>query len=156
MGQIRKFTKKFSYMITKPYKVYKFVGVNVAHLEFIKRYARLGPREVTRPAALEGADMQAMTCEKLATGLLLRKAHDPDPKSKFEVGRTKIFIRYFDCLVDKIDCASSRMLRGLSGKHERPLLLLFGRIPVAFGRLEEERDRSSRMIRRQFHKPEIS
>lgn len=82
------------------HKVYKFVGVNVTHLEFITRYCRLGPRELSRPAAVESEKMQGITCEKLATGLLLRTSFDPDAKSKFEVGRTKIFIRYvntFSC-----------------------------------------------------------
>ena len=75
-------------------KVYKFVGVNVTHQDFIKRYARLGPRELTSPPRLEGKEMEAMTCDKLAHCLLLRTSHDPNARTKFEVGKTKIFIRY--------------------------------------------------------------
>lgn len=74
-------------------QVYKFVGVNLSHMEFIRRYSKLGPREVTLPIRLEGPEMQAMTCEKLAAGLLLKTSSDPDARLKFEVGKTKIFIR---------------------------------------------------------------
>lgn len=74
-------------------KVYKFVGVNVTHMDFIKRYSRLGPREYTTAERLEGEEMQAMTCEKLATVLLLTRSRDVNARSKYEVGKTKIFIR---------------------------------------------------------------
>lgn len=73
--------------------MYKFVGVNVTHLDFIKRYSRLGPRELTSPPRMEGKEMEAMTCDKLAHCLLLRTSHDPNARTKFEVGKTKIFIR---------------------------------------------------------------
>lgn len=74
-------------------KVYKFVGVNVTHQDFIKRYSRLGPRELTSPPRTDGPEMEAMTCDKLAHCLLLRTSHDPNSRTKFEVGKTKIFIR---------------------------------------------------------------
>eukprot|EP00904_Undaria_pinnatifida_P002600 jgi/Undpi1/12340/HiC_scaffold_5.g02016.m1 len=79
--------------IVEAAQVYKFVGVNVTHLDFIKRYARLAPRELTSAARLDGKDMEAMTCDKLAHCLLLRTSHDPNSRTKFEVGKTKIFIR---------------------------------------------------------------
>lgn len=52
------------------------------------------PRE-----ALQGAneDLQARTCEALARNLLVDKSSDVsglDTRSKYEMGRTKIFIRY--------------------------------------------------------------
>lgn len=74
-------------------KVYKFVGVNVSHPEFIKRYGRLGPRELTASGRPGDAESEAVVCTKLADALLIRDRHDPDSKTKFEVGRTKIFIR---------------------------------------------------------------
>ena len=73
-------------------QVYKFVGVNVSHREFIKRYGRLGPRELAA-RGVGDAEMEAITCTDLADSLLIRNRHDPDPKSKYEVGKTKIFIR---------------------------------------------------------------
>lgn len=80
--------------ITIRLKVYKFVGVNVSHPEFIKRYGRLGPRELAASSRLGDQEMEAITCTKLADSLLIRDRHDPDSKSKYEVGKTKIFIRY--------------------------------------------------------------
>lgn len=74
--------------------MYKFVGVNVSHPEFIKRYGRLGPRELSAPSRLGDEEMEAITCTKLADALLIRDRHDPDSKSKYEVGKTKIFIRW--------------------------------------------------------------
>lgn len=64
------------------------------HMEFIRRFGRLGPREIIAPPRLEGTEMQAMTCEKLAASLLHRDIINSDGRSKFEVGRTKIFIRF--------------------------------------------------------------
>ncbi|CAM9439674.1 unnamed protein product [Ascophyllum nodosum] len=79
--------------IVEAAQVYKFVGVNLDHMEFIKRFRRLVPREITWPSRLEGAEMLAMTCGKVAECLLLHDPKDSDTRSKFEVGRTKIFIR---------------------------------------------------------------
>ncbi|CAB1098436.1 unnamed protein product [Ectocarpus sp. CCAP 1310/34] len=79
--------------IVEAAQVYKFVGVNVSHLEFIKRYGRLGPRELTASGRPGDAESEAVVCTKLADVLLIRDRHDPDSKTKFEVGRTKIFIR---------------------------------------------------------------
>lgn len=73
--------------------MYKFVGVNVSHADFIKRYGRLGPRELGSSTVLGNPEMEVATCAKLADSLLIRNRYDPDSKSKFEVGRTKIFIR---------------------------------------------------------------
>eukprot|EP00752_Nemacystus_decipiens_P009888 g8821.t1 len=78
--------------IVEAAQVYKFVGVNVSHSEFIKRYGRLGPRELTA-RGLGDPEIEAITCTNLADSLLIRNRHDPDPKSKYEVGKTKIFIR---------------------------------------------------------------
>lgn len=64
----------------------------MSHSEFIKRYGRLGPRELTG-RGLGDPEMEAITCTNLADSLLIRNRHDPDPKSKYEVGKTKIFIR---------------------------------------------------------------
>lgn len=81
------------------FKVYKFVGVNVSHSEFIKRYGRLGPEKLSRSAGQGDQEVDAMTCTKLADHLLVRNRHDPDSKSKYEVGKTKVFIR---CVVLEI------------------------------------------------------
>lgn len=64
----------------------------MSHSEFIKRYGRLGPRELT-PRGLGDPEMETITCTNLADSLLIRNRRDPDPKSKYEVGKTKIFIR---------------------------------------------------------------
>lgn len=64
----------------------------MSHAEFVKRYGRLGPRELAAPSRGD-AEMEAITCANLANSLLIRNRHDPDPKSKYEVGKTKIFIR---------------------------------------------------------------
>lgn len=91
-------------------KVYKFVGVNVTHLDFIKRYSRLGPRELVSPPRMDGKEMEAMTCDKLAHCLLLRTSHDPNSRTKFEVGKTKIFIRY----AERVCRCSLARVRGYS------------------------------------------
>lgn len=95
-------------------KVYKFVGVNIAHLEFIRRYYRLGPQELGGPDALANAgdDAQFAACDRLASHLLLRRAHDPDTKTKFEIGRTKIFIRCINSAfsLSHADCATTNTL----------------------------------------------
>lgn len=64
----------------------------MSHPEFIKRYGRLAPRELTASGNGD-PEMEATTCTRLADSLLVRDRHDPDPKSKYEVGKTKIFIR---------------------------------------------------------------
>lgn len=96
---------------TQSSKVYKFVGVNVSHPEFIKRYGRLGPRELSKSAGQGDEEVDAIACTKLADHLLVRNRHDPDSKSKYEVGRTKIFIRcvyrrWHDLQLPIFDCVS--------------------------------------------------
>ncbi len=65
----------------------------MSHSDFIKRYGRLGPRELSSSNVLGNPEIEAVSCAKLADSLLIRNRYDPDAKSKFEVGRTKIFIR---------------------------------------------------------------
>lgn len=82
-------------------QVYKFVGVNVSHIEFITRYSRLAPQHLRANGAEAARDAgddasRGRACEALATHLLVS---DADPKgsearSKFEMGKTKIFIRW--------------------------------------------------------------
>lgn len=78
-------------------QVYKFVGVNVAHEEFIGRYQRLGAPQLNGSKALETGDEEVIgrACEALATDLLVPDGNPQgaDARSKFEMGRTKIFIR---------------------------------------------------------------
>ena len=81
----------------------------MTHQDFIKRYSRLGPRELTSPPRMDGPEMEAMTCDKLAHCLLLRTSHDPNSRTKFEVGKTKIFIR---CAERVCRCGAS--IRGSS------------------------------------------
>ena len=66
----------------------------MSHPDFIKRYGRLGPRELAATRSLGDPEKEVNTCAMLADSLLIRDRHDPDSKSKYEVGRTKIFIRY--------------------------------------------------------------
>lgn len=79
-------------------KVYKFIGVNVSHVEFISRYHRLGPRHLTGPEVLQSTDsgVHARACEGLASTLLVADSHSrgADQRSKYEMGTTQIFIRW--------------------------------------------------------------
>lgn len=96
--------------------MYKFVGVNVSHVEFLDRYSRLGPRHLVPPEVVHGADedLQARTCGALASNLLVDDSSSAygsgglDARLKYEMGRTKIFIRYA-CVVCVGGCRQSAL-----------------------------------------------
>ncbi|CAM9676186.1 unnamed protein product [Discosporangium mesarthrocarpum] len=93
-------------------QVYKTVGVDLFHLDFIKRFCKLGPRELNTEAVLYGGSDQdgqpgyhADVCADLAAAIL------PPNKGMqvYEMGGTKIFIRGAD----------HEHLEGIMGFHER-------------------------------------